>query len=397
MGYLEQNAATGRHVFPDLVRAFALMGIVLVNVAYFAWPGPETYAFGEDWSALDHAAVFSVDALFLFKSYSLFSVMFGAGLAYQMMSAERRGTAFGPRYFRRMIGLALIGFLHIAFAFAGDILVIYAVIGSLLFLFRNSSVKALVRWGIGFLVLQFVVVFAGAAAFGAMEAFDPDVAAEVAAKLAATMSGATQVYSSGSFAEVAAFRMREYSDVLAFVAPLQGPGVMAFFLFGLAGVRSGLLQDPDAALWRRARRVYLPLGLVLSGVGAWLMVTSSGFMTARGGLGNAIVTLGAPLSSVGYLGLLAAWSRGSVRGLRLFLARAGTSSLTAYLLQSLILSLVFSGYGLGLFGQIGAAGCVAIGFATGLVSLAFSSLWRMRFQRGPMESLLRGWTYLGRR
>ena len=121
MTYLKQNEAMGRHIFPDLVRAFALFGIVMVNVAYFAWPGPDTYSYGGDYTALDSAAIFTVDSLFLMKSYTLFSAMFGAGLAYQMMSAQRRGVAFAPRYFRRMLGLVLIGILHVSVAFVASV------------------------------------------------------------------------------------------------------------------------------------------------------------------------------------------------------------------------------------------------------------------------------------
>ncbi len=395
MTYLEQNAATGRHIFPDLVRAFALMGIVLVNVAYFAWPGPETYFYGGIRSVADQIAAGSVEALFQFKSYSLFSIMFGAGLAYQMMSAERRGARFGPRYTRRLIGLFLLGWLHIAVAFSGDILIMYSLLGALLFFFRNLSVKALVRWAVGILVLQILITFLMAGAFFAMENFSPEEALAMNTELAASMQTSADTYGSGSFIEVAKFRLSEYLEVFMFIAGFQGPGALAFFLFGLAGVKSGVLENPDAPLWSRARRLYLPVGVVLSVIGAVLLQGSANTISGQGSLGTALIVLGAPFSTAGYLGLIAAWSKGAVKGLRLFLARSGTSSLTAYLLQSLILSLIFCGYGLGFHSSIGALGCIGIGFAVGAISLIFTSLWRTRFERGPMESVLRAWTYLG--
>lgn len=123
---------SSRQAFPDLVRAFALMGIVLVNVAYFAHPGEITYFYGGMNGPADAVAAFVVDALFLFKSYTLFSFMFGVGLAFQMTSAERRGAAFGPRYARRLSGLLLLGILHVTLAFSGDILIVYALVGALL-------------------------------------------------------------------------------------------------------------------------------------------------------------------------------------------------------------------------------------------------------------------------
>ncbi|MEO1304242.1 MAG: DUF418 domain-containing protein, partial [Pseudomonadota bacterium] len=72
-------------------------------------------------------------------------------------------------------------------------------------------------------------------------------------------------------------------------------------------------------------------------------------------------------------------------------------SLTAYLMQGLILSLIFNAYGFGLFEQVGAAGAIAIAAATALLTIAFASLWRTRFKRGPLEYILRSWTYLGSR
>ena len=129
MEHLDENRVPDRHVFPDLVRAVAPFGIVLVNVAHFAFPSEITYLYGGLNGPADGTAAFTVDALFLFKSYTLFSFVFGVGPAFQVTSAERRGVAFDPRYFRRMFGLLLLGALHVTTAFAGDILIAYALIG----------------------------------------------------------------------------------------------------------------------------------------------------------------------------------------------------------------------------------------------------------------------------
>ena len=397
MNYQEQNEATGRHIFPDLVRAFALFGIVMVNVAYFAWPGEITYFYGGLETDIDLAASFAVDAAFLFKSYTLFSFMFGAGLAYQMMSAERRGVAFAPRYFRRILGLILLGVLHVTVAFVGDILIIYAVIGSLLFLFRNRPVKSLLRWGFAFLILQIAISLLFALMLNLGESFDPDSMAVMETEMREGMDAGTLIYQTGGFAEIASRRWAEWQAFIIFAGSLQGPGVLSFFLFGLAAVKSGIMQTPSAPIWSKSRRIYLPVGIVFSLIGGWVLHASGNPMSGQGALGTAILLIGAPLSSLGYMGWIAKWSEGPVKGLRLFMARAGTTSLTTYLLQSLILSLIFSGYGLGLYAQIGAAGCVAIAAVTGVVTLSISSLLRTRFKRGPFEWVLRRWTYLGAR
>lgn len=395
MNYEQQSAAAGRHIFPDLVRAFALFGIVMVNVAYFAWPGAITYFYGGLNSSADIAASFGVDAIFLFKSYTLFSFMFGAGLAYQMMAAERRGVAFGPRYYRRMLGLAILGALHVALAFVGDILFMYAVIGSLLFLFRNRTVKTLIRWAAAFLILQILISLLFGFGLTMGEIHDPEGITAMAEEMRTTMDQEVVTYQTGSFSDIVAQRFKDWGIVLMFAGSMQGPGILSFFLFGLAAVKAGIMNDPTKPIWSRARKTYLPIGLVLSVIGAWVLHASGNPMSGKGTFGTAIILIGAPLSSLGYMGWIAKWSEGPVTGLRLFLARAGTTSLTTYLLQSLILSLIFCGYGLGLFAQVGAAGCVAIAAVTGVVTLSIASLWRTKFERGPFEWVLRKWTYLG--
>ncbi|MEP3889416.1 MAG: DUF418 domain-containing protein [Hellea sp.] len=396
MGYIEQSQAAGRHILPDLVRAFALFGIVLVNVAYFAYPGEITYYYGDLTSALDKSAYFGVNSLFLFKSYTLFSFMFGAGLAYQMMSAERRGIAFSPRYFRRLIGLILLGIAHVTFGFVGDILIIYAVLGALLFFFRHRKVKTLLRWGISLVTLQILIAFFGAFGFHMGQVYDPEGMAQMATEMQVIMDKAAQTYTQGSFGDIMLQRWTDWKGYIGFAAAYQGPGVLGFFLLGLAAVKSGVLNDASAPLWGKARKFYLPLGLVISIIGAFVSHISTDPMSPLGMVGMAIIMLGAPFSSLGYLGWLAKWSEGPMTKIKIFMARGGTSSLTAYLMQSLILSFIFCAYGLGLYGQIGAAGCIAIAAMTGIITLGFSSLWRKKFTRGPMEYLLRGWTYWGR-
>jgi len=61
------------------------------------------------------------------------------------------------------------------------------------------------------------------------------------------------------------------------------------------------------------------------------------------------------------------------------------------------MSLVFTGYGLGLYGKSGAAAAVLIGLGAGIASLLFVGWWRGRHALGPVEMLLRRWVYLGER
>ena len=395
MSYNTDSQAAGRHILPDLVRAFAVLGIALVNVAYFAYPGEVTYHDGGLNTSLDHAAYFGVNALFLFKAYTLFSLMFGVGLAYQMQSAHRRGLPFGRRYTRRLIGLLILGILHVSFAFVGDVLIIYAVMGAILYAFKDKVVKSLVRLGFVLIALQITIVllFAGALYMG--EVYAPDDMAKSIAEMEAGFPAYYEIYGQGSLPEIMAHRWKDWVGYLFFAGPTQMPGILAFFILGLAMVKSGIISDPSAPIWSKARRIALPIGLGISAFAAYLMMTAENQISSEATLAMALIVIGSPFATLGYMGWLAKWAAGPDNAFRSFVARGGTATLTAYLLQSVILSFVFCGYGLGLYGKIGAAGCIAIALGTGLFTLIFTSLWRVKFTRGPFEYILRHFTYWG--
>ena len=113
--------------------------------------------------------------------------------------------------------------------------------------------------------------------------------------------------------------------------------------------------------------------------------------------GLSLIALGSPFATAGYLGILAKWALAPDGPIKTFLARGGTASLTAYLLQNMVFGLIFYGYALGLYATLGAASVIGIAILVALFSIAFTSLWRTIFKRGPLEYVLRGFTYLGAR
>ena len=393
VGYLEQNEMTGRVIFPDLARAFALFGICVVNVMAFAFVMGDFGSVSDTMSSGDKWALIAVFGLFAAKSYTLFSFMFGVGFAFQIASAERKGVSFNTRYWRRIGGLAFLGFLHIFLFFQGDILVVYAALGSILYLFKDKLPKSLHRWAFWLYALQLLIIGIMSGLFILLNTVLP---AEEMAELTNTLSDftepATKIYQSGSLLEVGIQRLTEWAMNTGGVF-LQGASALAFFLLGLSAVKSGVINDPSAEFWKKSRRVYLPIGLIGSLFAGYLISQSDGLFSARMWQGMFLVFLFAPFSTAGYLGLIAKLSEGKIGPIKTFLARGGTSSLTAYLMQSLILSIIFMGYGFGYINKLSVAHAVLIAAATALFTITFASLWRLRFERGPMEMLLRRWTY----
>lgn len=397
MNYTEQSTAAGRHIMPDLTRAFALIGIALVNVAFIAYPMMMGFFDGGLQSGVDKTVFFVTNGFFALKSYTLFSFMFGVGFAYQMRSADKAGKAFAPRYWRRIVGLLVLGLLHVAFLFQGDILIMYAILGSVLFLFRNASFKTLMGWGIGIYGVQVVIVALMVAFVAASNAFAPEDMATAVEEMRVANALAREVYGAGTYAQSIAVRFKEWTGVITFGMLMQGFGAFSFFLFGMAAVKSGVLSNPSAPVWAKFRKLYLPVGITGSLVGAWILFKGDSIMDPAKMVGMFLLVLSAPFSTAGYLGLIAKWAEGPITALKTFMARGGTATLTAYLMQGLLMSLIFNAYGLGLYTKFGAGISIGIALLVALFTIAFASLWRKKFTHGPMEFLLRSWTYLGKR
>jgi uncharacterized protein len=363
-----------RALMPDYLRLFALFGIVIVNVQFIAFSVLHGLTDPVAETAADAITLWLVNGLALLKTYGLFSFMFGVGLGFLMRSAERRGLAFGRLYRNRMLGLFLLGVLHGCLFFPGDILFIYAVTGSVLFLFRNWQVRRLVRVGTGLLVLQ--VVF-GTPLLLAPADIPPEFLEFERAALA-----------EGGFAEAVVFRAIGFAFVMPAALLTQGVSALGWFCLGLAAVKSGMIDQADHPLWQRARRWCLLPGVALSLIGSALWQWGASVP------GAALTIAVAPVATLGYLGLIAAVSRrrGPVVARAL---TAGGSSLSIYLGQSIILSTLFANYGFGLWEEVsrGAATFIAVGVTVALIGALM--LWRTRARLGPFEWVLRRITYAG--
>lgn len=389
-----QETVASRAVMPDLLRAFALVGIAVVNVIGFAQP-IETGFFGDALAGpADRAAYGAVTALFLMKAYPLFAMMFGAGLAWQLAAAERAGVDGSARYFRRIAALIVLGLLHFIFFWYGDILVTYGILGCLLFAMRDISPKVLVRVGLALIAANTVILLLFATLLYAGEVYAPE---EMAEAVSADLSAAQIIaFTQGSFLDAAAWRLSQLPLVLPSVMVQQGIAVFGFFCFGLAAVKVGIIDKPQARLWKLARWVFLPVGLAGNVAGAMMMLDATSIISGQFMLASAILMAFSPLLALGYAGVIALFSSGIPGPIRRFLARAGSASLTAYLFQSAVLSFIFAGYGFGYFGLLGAAEATLVALLVALASLVFTGIWRSFARHGPMEYLLRRITYWSR-
>lgn len=315
-------------------RGLALLGIVVVNAPPLGISVDGFTSSSLD-SGLNQAAAFGVIALAQGKFYLLFSFLFGYSAAFIL----RDGSAGNRRrYARRLVGLAAIGLIHAVFFYIGDILMTYAVLGFGLLALSGRSDRALRRWaGVALAVgvlLPFILL-------GPFAELDPNA---LAAPTDPTLGALDSALAGGSFLDAAAARLHALPIALAALFVQQGAMAFSAFCVGLLAARRRLLADPQqrSAQWRRMAVIGLVVGLpvqVAAGLMAMSTLGDASAPTTVAALGTVLVFATAPILAAGYLGLLG-WGLARTPGLLTFAATPGRASLSVYIGESVLLSLL---------------------------------------------------------
>lgn len=397
----EPVAEGERQVTVDALRAVALLGIVLVNVAaYRRGAFVSLSAAGGDVAGEVSPLTVVLAALTEGRFYPLFSFLFGWGFAVQDARSRARGRSVAGPWLRRCAVLLVLGGLHATFLFDGDILVTYAVVGVPLLLVRRVPPGWLAGFGATLVVLQslFTTGLVSLSAAVTLEAESAASIAEVRADEQAHLATEAAVYSGGSFFDV----VRERTDGLVadeLVGLLTVGGTVAgMMLLGMAAARVGWVDPRRWPRWLRAALVPAwAVGLVLSVPTAWVggriaLGTDDPGEAALHWLGYSLL---GPAVALGWAGAIVLASRTTLGGRVLgAIAPAGRMSLTIYLTQSLVASLVFHGYGLGLGDDVGIGVAVAMAVALWAAQVALAALWFRVFAIGPLEAVTRALAYL---
>lgn len=388
----------------DVLRGWALLGILLMNIEAFVGPlmvamtGLDPSLAGAD-RIVDAAIYILVQG----KFYLLFSLLFGMGFAVMMDRAEAAGRPFVALYLRRTFALLAIGLVHMILIWSGDILTLYALIAlALLILFRNVPTSHLPWWALGFHALAWLFS-AGPLLMGAMARMVPGAATEVdkvmqaeSARMQAQIEAERLALGSGSFADAVAHRLGEAPEMLFFLL-FAGGQILGMFLLGMWFVRSGAIVEPARfpRLYAWLRFGALPVGLAMMLVSFVLMPTADfTTITFANGFGTLLSMIAALLMCLGYVAWLQRGLSTSMSPVLRVVAPAGRMALTNYLMQSVICTLIFYGYGLGYFEQLPRAWQLPFAIALFALQVLVSRWWLSRFRYGPMEWLWRAATYL---
>lgn len=384
----------------DLLRGFAVLGILVMNIQSYGMPGSAYFfptSFG-DMSGLNGLVWWIGDLLFESKFITIFSMLFGAGIALMSDRASASGRGFAGLHYRRMGWLLAIGLIHAYLLWSGDILVTYAVCGLLIFLFRRSSARKLAIWGLVFLLIGSTM---SCLSGWSSRQWPPETLKEMkegffppAEKIAEEVADMQGGFAAQMKHRVAASAFM-HATVLPWYMFWRGVGVM---LLGMALYRTGVLSGEART---RTYRLFIVLGLAVG-----LPLTVWGNMRTLAIDWDVIPSFfhmgqysywGSILMALGWISIwMLLQHGGAVSGLRTRLRAVGRMALTNYLMQTVLGVLIFTGTGLGLFGRvprIGQAGLVVLIWA---LELAWSPWWLARFRFGPAEWLWRSLSYRSR-
>jgi uncharacterized protein len=412
----------------DTTRGIAVLGILLMNIVGFGLP--EAYEDPTNWGGHDGANlwVWRINALFFEGTMrGLFTLLFGAGALLFLQrqathdaqgSRELSGTAL---YFRRTGLLILFGLINAyVLLWEGDILFYYGVTGLFLYLFRNLRTPTLIVIGLIVLTVPTVMNFIDRVEYTGTRSRAE--AATVLLESGAELTG-EQLTAIDELNEAHADHKPAQDEIEHAIARIKDSYTSAFgylrhrtfywettffiqygfaeclgmMLIGMALLKLGVLSG------NAQPRVYLAMmavGYVIGlSVNLWETRTleSSAFSIDAITLTYVTYDLGRVPTTLAHLGLIGwLWQKPVLAAAKRVLARVGQMALTNYLTQSIICGLLFTGAGLGLFGQFQRYELYYIVVAIWILQLAWSPWWLNRFQFGPVEWAWRSLTY-GRR
>lgn len=366
----------------DILRGFAIIGTLGTNIWLFA-----TYSdlgiFLDMGGGLGSAEdiVNALQAVFVNgKMLGLLTILFGVGLEMRYRKARRTGLPW-RRFIIWTMGLLLLdGLLHYVFVFEYDVLMSYAVTGMIVAMLIGLSERKLTVIMVSCLSLHAVLMLLLSVLLGIVMG-DAGLQRELAA-----LGEETRVlYGSGTYGEQIAYRLQAFVSLRA-EGVLIGLMNIGLYIAGIKLLRGEAFQDTEKG--RRTRgillKIVLPAALVLNILPLF----------ANGYLDVALRYVFAPMLAFGYIGLIG-WvvEKGWLRGLSNRLSDIGKSALSCYVLQNLLASFFFYGWGLGLgehysvWLTLGIFTVIAVGIAVA------ANLFVRRWQAGPLELLWRKLSY----
>ena len=399
---MEITSKAERLITLDAMRGFAVMGILAMNIVGFAmpeWAYVTPLAYGGD-SQSDRTAWLISFILIDGKMRGLFSLLFGASMMLIIESAQAKGESAANVHYSRMFWLALFGLAHFYFVWMGDILFLYASIGSIAFWFRDWESERLIKWA---LIIFAVGTLLWALQFGGLQimqmfATAPGASPDLIRQYREIMASPDFDFETASqlslhrsdYTGIVAGRLAEWTAPFALVVQSIGE-TLPLMMIGMALKKNGFITGewarPDYARW--ARKMLVP-GMVLSilaggavAFAGYDKIAALSVLFAWGAIPRLMLTIGYAALLIMFIGKMAR------SALIARVAAAGQAAFTNYLGTSLLMTTIFYGYGFGLFGYVGRTELWLFVIGAWVIMLLWSKPWLDRYRYGPAEWLWR--------
>ena len=371
-----------RDITPDVLRGFALLGILVVNIQFMGLSSSDG-ARGE-WTLgfANGTATFIIASIFAGKFYLLFSFLFGYSSNY-IIRGERSNRG---RWVKRCFVLMALGALHFTFLWHGDIIFVYGLFGLLLTAFFFRTDRTLKIWTrIVFIFSSTLILLVGALAFLAERLFPEESLQDpMETKLDAVLLD-------GSFIDAIPARLELWVYGVSTGVFLQGGMAFAAFLVGVRMARANFLSSPiDIKQNNKLIKTGLFLGAPIQIIAAVILVQNE--QSADPSEATYLIALfassvAAPLMSMFYIGVIRKLVEEKPQLVE-WMKPAGKMSLTIYISQSVITAWIFSSWGLGLFQELQTWQVLILAFGIWLFLANLTTIWLNRFSQGPLEQLM---------
>ena len=378
----------------DLIRGFAVLGILIMNITSFsqismAYMNPTIGAGLEGYNQYFHGFNYIfADTRFM----SIFSILFGAGVVLFTQRIEAKGRRVVALHYKRMFWLLIFGLIHAYFIWAGDILVAYAICGSLVFFFRKKSIRTL--------LIMTVILFLIPICLNYMTYYGmPEEALEstFAFFYPSTEQIAAQTkIMQGSYIEQMPLRIENALELQTLVFMIDTFWrTSAMMLLGMILYRKGILSgDNSTAYYKNMIWVGFVPGLIISILGLNQVYSSNWSGAYVMNIGANYKFVSGLLMALGYIGLVIwIYKKGIFKKLQNRLQATGRMAFTNYIGMSVICTLIFNGHGLGLFGTFDRLQQFLIVMGVWVIMLIISPKVLKKYQFGPLESMWRKLTY----
>lgn len=371
-----------RDTAPDVLRGFALLGILVVNIQFMGLSSANGARGEWTYGLVNGSATFIIASIFAGKFYLLFSFLFGYSSNY-IIRGERANRT---RWIKRCFVLIALGALHFTFLWHGDIIFIYGIFGLLLTFFFFRTDKTLRIWTrVTFILSATIVLLVGALVYISERYFPQEsFQSPVETKL-------DEILLNGTFLEAIPARLELWVYGISTGVFLQGGLAFAAFLLGLRMARIQFLSSPiDTQKNSKLIKIGFLLGAPIQIIAAIILVQNEQSLKPS----EAIYLLAlfssfiaAPLLSMFYIGVIRKLVEEKPRILS-WLIPAGKMSLTIYILQSVVTSMIFGPWGFGLFQNLQTWQVLLLAFTIWALLVYFATKWLERYKQGPLEQFV---------